>query len=139
MRPARHGACHALKTADRVRQIQSTVEHPLSIARRRNGDSRTYLPLAPASPLRDARAEAVEPVALEADRNRPKGSLAPETQPREFRPAHRFLQRRRRQHFEPIRIKSLDHGALDLHEIGDEVPELAHPCWLTRFRNLHRT
>jgi len=136
---ARPSRGHALETPDRVGKIERTVEHLFGIARRRNASYRPHLALAPASLVSEQRAESVEPIAIEPDRDRAMRSLRSEPKPRQLGPAHRFLQARGREHFETVGIHDLDRGAFALQQLGDEIPKLAHLARLTRPRSLRRT
>ena len=102
---ARPGRGHSLEPPDRVRQVEDAIEHPFGVARRRNRSGRPNLPFAPASLVGEERTELVEPVALESDGNRATGAFRSEAEMRQLGPAQLFLQERRREHFESVRLR----------------------------------
>ena len=109
------------------------------VARRRNGTGRTHLPLAPASLVAEERAETVEPVALEPDRESPRARSGPKPKRASSgQPIASAAARAPAPRVRPAPI-GLDRSALALQQIGDEIPQLAHRPRLTPLRNLRRT
>src|SRR6516225_9291866 len=136
---ARPGRGHALETPDRVWQIDRKIEHPLGVAWRWDCGRRPHLAFAPASLLSKQRAEAVEPVALESDRNRLLAALSSEAEARQLGPAGLLLQGRGHKHLEFVGVHGRGSCALALQQRGDEIAQLGHRARLMRPRSLRRT
>ena len=67
------------------------------------------------------RAETIEPIAFQTDRDGAGGPLSTKSELDQFRPAHHLADLLRRQHLKTIRRERLNDSATDLQGVRDEI------------------